>query len=107
MRFRKRLNEIEAVQWTGDNIDEVREFVEGIQVRHDIEKEQIRIMLGGLYVALPGDWVVRSAYGNYIIYQDAMLKANYEPIGGENERYRATIPIDPQGDRIFRSETGS
>lgn len=107
MRFRRKLNEIEAVCWTGDNIDEVRAFADGVRITHDIETQKITLDIGHGYHADPGDWVVRAAYGNYVIFEDAMIKANYEPVGGENERYRATIPIDPQGDRIYRRETGS
>lgn len=107
MRFKRRLNEIEAVCWTGDNIEEVRRFADGVGVTHDIESQRLRLDIGHGYFADPGDWVVRAAYGNYVIFQDAMMKANYEPVGGENERYKSTVQIDPQGDRIFRRETGS
>ena len=63
MRYRSKPQEIEAIQWTGDNLDEVEAF--GVQFRFSMMwQEPFKIKAGkdGAqgYVDVPaGHWIVR------------------------------------------------
>lgn len=56
-RFRKKPIEIEAVQWTGENVDEVREFL-GFMDRDGANAIRITTTHGDTAFVRPGDWII-------------------------------------------------
>lgn len=80
MRFRRRLSEVEAMQWDGNNFDELQSFVgENVQLTYNIEAETIFIGAGrGLQYVKPDDWIVKGGFGDIIAMQDAVFRSNYE-----------------------------
>ncbi len=79
-RFTKKPLTIEAVQWTGDNLDEIQAF----------DPDHRRILGGG---AMPlviwtlegplnaqvGDWIVRGVKGELYPVKPEVFEATYEP----------------------------
>lgn len=87
-RYRKRPVEIEALQWTGDNLAQMQAFVGVRTDSHALENEQgFDVFRAGprLYVAaneawLPIDvseWVAKDRLGFYPI-KDSMFHESYE-----------------------------
>lgn len=97
MRFRKKPVEIEAVQWTGENLSEVLEFV-GRHPRFDEwfssydslddYADLVRragntfkiFTLEGTMTASPGDWIIRGVKGEYYPCKPDIFAATYEPV---------------------------
>jgi hypothetical protein len=53
--------EVEAVQWTGYNFNELVEFGAPVQVELKNDVQTLDLWVGSKYVPVPvGDWVVRS-----------------------------------------------
>lgn len=107
-RFRHRIPEIEAVQWTGSNADQLRAFCgpdfDEIDLDDRIEDPDqtaaVREADHGTWRGLaPGDWVVRLDEGLYE-FSAADFAKQYEPAAapsapadraGRSERYAAAI----------------
>lgn len=76
-KFRKKPVEIEAIQWTGDNLKEVMEFTSLMWIggfpRFDDCKERVRRSGGAFKVitnhgathARPGDWIIKGRDGEF------------------------------------------
>lgn len=79
MKFRKKPVVIEAVQWTGDNVDEVLEFVGGeLPVVRD---EKIFIStLEGVMRGDIGDWIIRGVKGELYPCKPDVFEATYEAV---------------------------
>lgn len=76
-KFRKKLEVIDAVQFTG-NFDEIEEFVGG-----DAEFRDGNLLiatLGGPFHASPGDWIIKGVDGKYHLYKPDIFNATYEPV---------------------------
>ena len=64
MRFRTRSQEVEAVQWTGDNLEEVRAFIgEG----RDFSNDPL------------GDWIIKGVQGEFYPCKPDIFALTYEP----------------------------
>lgn len=82
-RFRKKPVEVEAIRWTGDNIEAVTgwlspvkpEYMSGFSNADDL----IRLPGG---VAVKGDWIVRTADvdGSILPCSHDDFEATYEPV---------------------------
>lgn len=78
IRFRKKPVEIEAVQYTGDNGQEICLFV-GEADRN--EKNQFLIhTLEGTMAADPGDWVIKGVKGEFYPCKPDIFEATYEEV---------------------------
>jgi hypothetical protein len=95
--FRKRPIEVEALQWTGDNLPEMRSFAgDNFEVRVD-PGEHYPEATGRVFDHLhrtwifvqTHDWVVRDGHGAFYPVRDAVFKEIYEkvveaaPVAGE------------------------
>lgn len=80
MKFRKKPVVIEAVQWTGDNLEELRAFVpEG--VRHNRIGEPLGIKtLEGVMTVSRGDWIIKGVKGEFYPCKPDIFAATYEPM---------------------------
>lgn len=79
-RFRKRPVEVEAVQWTGGNVEDVRAFGgDDIGYHHSTTGTLYIETMEGTMKALPGDWIIRGVQGEYYPCRPDIFKATYEP----------------------------
>lgn len=90
MRFRTRTQEVEAVQWTGDNLEEVQAFagVPAVQFMDGELEFHFMDECGVYYVLVPmGSWLVQRAsdangvdrYDDDVLSDDELAR-DYEPI---------------------------
>lgn len=102
-KFRKKPVVIEAIQWTGSNLEEIRNFVgndliENYIKHFDIERTLIKQTLSGIAVnTLEGTMIVN--YGDYIIKgvnnefypcKPDIFKQIYEEIIDDNKKQKET-----------------
>jgi hypothetical protein len=78
MKFRKRPVVIDAVQWTGDNLETLaREFVE---MSYTYLGSVLKVCtLEGDHVASPGDWIIRGIAGEFYPCKPEIFAVTYEP----------------------------
>lgn len=93
-RYRKRPVEVEAVQWTGDNIDAMFEFAG--RDKFDLLDEQQRrdcddpeataavfdILHSTWVLVLPGQWIVKGIRGEFYPCAADVFAETYEPVTG-------------------------
>ncbi len=75
-RFRNKPVEIEAVQWNGKNVNEVRAFMQQPGKVVD-RKLRIQTLEGSLY-ASEGDWIVKDSHGECWPVRDDIFAENFE-----------------------------
>lgn len=79
-KYVKKPIEVEAVQWTGDNTDEIDEFTNR-QIYENIYKNCILIeTLEGDMEALPGDYIIKDANGEFYPCKPDVFEKTYEEI---------------------------
>lgn len=93
-RYRKKPVEIEAVQFTGDNVEEIAEFMGisrwGLQVSVDAvlcmdgnygENTHIHIpTLEGTMTANCGDWIIKGVKGEFYPCKPDIFEETYERV---------------------------
>lgn len=77
LKFRKRPIEIEAVQFTGENHEEIGRFM-GVQV--DRTEALVIETLEGFLQASPGDWIIRGVKGEFYPCRADVFEATYEAV---------------------------
>ena len=90
-QFRKKPVVIQAVQWDGDNTDEVLTFGEGgpapawgDDFKVDITTKEVFIHTSeGQMRAGAGDWIIRGVKGEYYPCKPDIFEATYEPVFGD------------------------
>jgi hypothetical protein len=91
LKYRKKPVVIEAVQWTGSNVDEVLGiFLGSIEARRsdfrshgrgDLPGGIIHIdTLEGTMNAIPGDWIIKGVKGEFYPCKPDIFEATYEPV---------------------------
>ena len=84
-RYRKRPVEVDAVQFTGFNIEEIAEFTgetpphQSLALAGETALYKITTLEGKLF-ASPGDWVIRGVQGEYYPCKPDIFEATYEPV---------------------------
>jgi hypothetical protein len=86
MKFRKKPVVIEAIQWTGTNMGEIGEFMDGIHWAMSGGNLVIPTLEGDMAVSL-NDWIIRGVKGEYYPCKPDVFEATYEP-----EDARQTFP---------------
>lgn len=95
MKYRKKPVVIEAVQWTGLNIEEVRDFIgEPLQVETVDSAWKVGKMppvvkiiistLEGDMLASKGDYIIKGVQGEFYPCKPDIFETTYEEVGGEN-----------------------
>ena len=82
-KYRKRPTVVEAVEWTGDNYDEVKSFVGKCLIGETMLGEDILELTitndcGDWGYARFGDMIIKDEYGNFIVMNPEWFKKNYE-----------------------------
>jgi hypothetical protein len=84
MKFRRK-NEVDAIQWTGGNLNEVTNFIKAFISEGDLS---LFVSVGvmrinapiGPFVVIPGDWIVRDANGEFYPCKLEVFYRTYEEI---------------------------
>ena len=75
---------IEAVLWTGENLEEVDAFMGGI---HTFEEARVVIVtLEGTMYGDPGDWIIKGVKGEFYPCKPDIFDELYEPARGQPSR---------------------
>ena len=76
--FRKKPVVIQAIQWTGDNFDEIIQFCSRAVSRKDMSL--IIHTLEGDMEASKGDWIIRGVKGEFYPCKQDIFEQTYEPV---------------------------
>ena len=91
MKFRKKPVVVDAVQWTGENWEELCSFardssgasvLEGPYPNHEVRVKTLEDGKGRsqvAHVASQGDWIVRGIHGEFYAVKPDIFDATYEP----------------------------
>ncbi len=80
MKFRKKPVVIEAVQWRGDNTDEITNFVtEGVYVFDSANNLYINT-LEGQHKANINDWIIKGVKGEFYPCKPDIFEMTYEKV---------------------------
>jgi len=85
-KYRKKPGIIEAVQWNGNNVDEVLKFGDtgpqplwGDDFKIHRANQQVEILtLEGVMKANVGDWIIRDVEGEFYPCKPSIFAATYE-----------------------------
>ena len=83
MRFRTRTQEVEAIQWTGDNLEEVQAFagVPAVQFMDGELEFHFMDECGVYYILVPmGSWLVQRASDDWAGLSQTDIEVAYEPV---------------------------
>jgi hypothetical protein len=78
MKFRKKPITIDAIQWTGDNIEEIGEFLSGVHWATAGRNAVIPTREGDM-AASPNDWIIKGIAGEFYPCKPDIFAATYEP----------------------------
>lgn len=78
MRFRKKPVVIDAVQWTGENRDEIFQFV-GRDAEWGDRTGMVIKTLEGQHIASEGDWIIKGVHGEFYPCKPDIFDKTYEP----------------------------
>jgi len=81
MRFRKKPIVIEAIQWTGNNFDEVNKLMKYTCIDENPNGEEIVIVtLEGDMKANIGDWIIKGVKGEFYPCKPDIFEETYEEV---------------------------
>ena len=78
-KFKKKPTIIEAIQYTGDNIDEISQVLGVLSVINYGESFLIHTLEGNMKVN-PGDWVIKGIKGEFYPIKNEIFKLTYEKV---------------------------
>lgn len=90
MKFRKKPVTVDAVQWTGDNWNELSSFARDAQgslmIEQPRQNQEVRVRTledgqGGTrveHVASKGDWIVKGVQGEFYAVKPEIFEETYE-----------------------------
>ena len=79
--FVKKPVKVKAVQWTGDNYEEIADFICHVcHVYHLNDKYVIIDMLEGAYCLRNGDWIIRGVNGEIYLCESDIFENTYEEV---------------------------
>lgn len=76
-KFRKKPVVVEAVQWTGNNLDEIRAFMGAPKLSVIAQYLKIRTLEGELD-ATPGDWIIKGVKGEFYPCKPDVFERTYK-----------------------------
>ena len=77
-KYRKKPVEIEAVLWTGENIDELCSFMRWRNLDHDPRNGLVIRTLEGQHKASVGDYIIKGVAGEFYPCKPEIFAATYE-----------------------------
>ena len=83
-KFRKKPVVIEAVQWTGNNREEMEKFIPNtILAKKNVEEELAIGTLEGVMTASKNDWLIKGVHGEYYPCKPDIFEKTYELVDDE------------------------
>lgn len=83
MKFRKKPVVVKAVQWEGDNVDEVNALIAGAGGTVEFYEDYgLVYTLEGLMRANKGDWIILGVAGELYPCKPDIFEATYEKVEG-------------------------
>lgn len=82
MKYRKKPVEIEAIQWTGDNLTEVFAFCPKAYFEHMSQMLAVKTPEGKLYVQ-EEDYIIKDVEGEFYPCNPSVFLAAYDEVGAE------------------------
>ncbi len=79
--YRKKPVVIEAIQWTGEDRQAVKDFVPEAGFGFVGDELTITTLEGQMH-ASPGDWIIRGVKGEFYPCKPDIFEATYEPVIG-------------------------
>lgn len=79
MKYRKKPVVIEALQYTGDNADEIIKFTKGL-VQVGVGKSLIIPTLEGDHIASVGDYIIKGVNGEFYPCKPDIFEQTYEKV---------------------------
>ncbi|WP_202404852.1 hypothetical protein [Shimazuella alba] len=79
--FRKKVFVIEAVQYTGSNLDEIKQFIGEENVKSKDSRHYV-ITLEGDMVLNPMDYVIKGVQGEFYPVRSTIISKRYDWLGG-------------------------
>ena len=76
-KYHKKTVEVEAVQWTGDNIKEIEDFTKGNIVINE-DNELYIYTLEGVHLASVGDYIIKGIKGEFYPCKPDIFEQTYE-----------------------------
>lgn len=81
MKFRKKPIVIEAIQWTGENWEDIIPFVDSEKISMVSDGDILKIKtLEGTMDAIQGDWIIKGIKGEYYPCKPDIFLATYEKV---------------------------
>lgn len=78
MKFRKKPITIEAIQWTGDNEEEILQFFNWVELDIDVPTKSLIIQtLEGMMFARKDDWIIK---GEFYPCKPDIFELTYEKV---------------------------
>lgn len=76
--FRKKPIEIQAIRWTGDNLDELRAFVPEECRENRVGAPMGIRTLEGVMLISHGDWIIKGIKGEFYPCKDEIFRKTYD-----------------------------
>ena len=86
MKYRKKPVVIEAVQWTGENLKEVLDFMKWRNANHDDVSGLVIHTLEGNHSARVGDWIIKGVQGEFYPCKPDIFEQTYEMTENKGEQ---------------------
>lgn len=78
-KFKRKPIVYEAVQWTGENIEEISKFANSAQVSRMVGVSELVIeTLEGNMIAEAGDWIIKGVKGEFYPCKPDVFQESYE-----------------------------
>jgi len=78
--FVKKPVKVQAVQWTGNNYEEVANFVGRVTFPYAFDNKVIIETLEGAVAARKGDWIIRGVKGEFYPCAPDIFEKTYEEV---------------------------
>lgn len=76
-KFIKKPVAIEAIEWTGENVNEVLDFMDWRNADHDERNGLVIHTLEGNHNATPGDYIIKGVAGEFYPCKPDIFKQTY------------------------------
>lgn len=78
--FVKKPIQVQAIQWTGDNYEELVDFVGNVMFPYSFKDEVIIETLEGEVIARRSDWIIRGINGEFYPCKPDIFEKTYEEV---------------------------
>ncbi len=79
--YRKKPVVVEAVQWSGSNVEELAQFAPLAKVKAEGKRNALIIdTLEGVMLGEPGDWIIKGVKGEFYPCKPDIFEATYEAV---------------------------